>query len=66
MVCTAENLDWYVWFYTLYRYLLPVAAAGGTFLSLNKKVPKEVSLGEALTAKPFFLLSQVYPAVARL
>ena len=26
-------------------------AGGGTFLSLNKKVPKEVSLGEALTVK---------------
>ena len=30
------------------------------------KVSKEVSLREALTAKPFFLLLQVYPAVARL
>ena len=26
-----------------------VPAGGGTFLSLNKKVPKEVSLGEALS-----------------
>ena len=26
-----------------------VSADGGTFLSLNKKVPKEVSLGEALS-----------------
>ena len=32
---------------------LPVAAAGGTFLFPNKKVPKEVGPGEALTAKPF-------------
>ena len=51
---------------TLYALLVPVPAGGLTFLSLNKKVSKEVSLGEALTAKPFFLLLQVYPAVARL
>ena len=39
--------------YSLYKDALPVAAAGLTFLSLNKKVSKEVSPGEALTAKPF-------------
>ena len=39
--------------YSVYKDALPVAAAGLTFLSLNKKVSKEVSPGEALTAKPF-------------
>ena len=66
MVCTVENLDWYVLVDTLYLFLVPVPAGGGTFLSPDKKVPKEAGLGEALTAKPIFLLSQVYPAVARL
>ena len=61
-----RKIKWYVWLYTLYEHLVPVAAAGLTFLSLNKKVSKEVSLGEALTAKPIFSLSQVCPAVARL
>ena len=35
-------------------------AGGGTFLSLNKKVPKEISLGEALTVKPFVTASVSY------
>ena len=61
-----RKIKWYVWIYTLYKYLVPVAAAGLTFLSLNKKVSKEVSLGEALTAKPFFSAAMVFPAVARL
>ena len=39
--------------YAVCKDALPVAAAGLTFLSLNKKVSKEVSPGEALTAKPF-------------
>ena len=39
--------------YAVCKDALPVAAAGGTFLFPNKKVPKEVSPGEALTAKPF-------------
>ena len=33
-----------------YDIVVPVAAAGLTFLSLNKKVSKELSLGEALTS----------------
>jgi len=39
------------------RYVVLIVCAyqflrSGTFLSLNKKVPKEVSLGETLTVKP--------------
>ena len=53
MIKHAENVLVTYCRYSLCKDALPVAAAGLTFLSLNKKVSKEVSPGEALTAKPF-------------
>ena len=39
----------YVFTDSLYKESVPVPAGGLTFLSLNKKVSKEVSQGEALS-----------------